>query len=103
MDKMNVIYYFLSQLLVNGGILLGTNSLVTYITLHSNNETTSSIFGGTSSFYFFGSSLIPEIIHILYVQDPLLPYWLMIGISAIIFPLGYILKKKNGKPNVNAV
>lgn len=93
MDKTSVIYYFISQLMITGGILLGTNSLITYITLHSHNTTTASIFGGTSSFYFFGSAIIPIFVQILYVQDPLLPYWLMIVISMIIFPLGFILNR----------
>ena len=95
LDKTNIFFYFISQLLITGGILLGTNSLVTYVTLHSHNVTTASVFGGTSSFYFFGSSLIPIFAQKLYLQDPLLPYWLMIIVSAIIFPLGFILNKKN--------
>ncbi len=93
-DKTNVMFYFISQLFITGGVLLGTNSLVTYITLHSNNATTASIFGGTSSFYFFGSSVIPIFVQILYVRDPLLPYWLMIIVSMIIFPLSFILNKR---------
>ena len=94
LDKTNVLFYFISQLLITGGVLLGTNSLVTYITLHSNNATTASIFGGTSSFYFFGSSIIPIFTQILYLHNPLLPYWLMIFISGIIFPLGFIINRK---------
>jgi MFS family permease len=93
-DQSNVWFYFLSQFLISSGILLNTNSLVTYVTIHSSKEATSSIFGGTSSFYFFGSSLIPGITSSLYIIHPLYPFYLIILLSAVIFPFGLIIKRK---------
>ena len=102
LDQFSVLYYFLCQLLISGGLLLGQNALVTQITINSENSTTSSIFGGTTSFYFFGSSLlpladvlIPGASDLLYSKDPLLPFFLIILISAIIFPIAFITSRKN--------
>lgn len=102
LDQSSVVYYFLCQLLINGGILLGINSLVTYITLNSKNATTSSIFGGTTSFYFLGSSFlplanvfIPGVSVLLYSLDPLIPFYLIIVISVIIFPIAYVSSRIN--------
>ena len=101
LDEFSVLYYFICQLLINGGLLLAINSLVTYITLNSENGTTSSIFGGTTSFYFVGSSLlplanvvIPGVSNLLYSLDPLIPFFLIIVISAVIFPIAFISSKR---------
>ena len=66
---------------------------MTYITIHTDKKITSSIFGGTISFYFLGSAIIPVIAKILYLQDALLPFWLIIIFAVIILPLGFILQK----------
>ena len=108
LGEYSVLYYFICHLLINGGLLLAINSLVTYITLNSENGTTSSIFGGTTSFYFVGSSLlplanvlIPGVSNLLYSLDPLIPFFLIIVISAMIFPIAFISSKR--KPIVVAI
>ncbi len=107
LDQSSVLDYFICQLLINGGLLLGQNALVTHITLYSKNSTTSSIFGGTTSFYFFGSSLLPLVnvfipgsSNLLYSQDPLLPFFLIIFISGIIFPIAFIVGRKKQSPKI---
>lgn len=104
LGQYSVLFYFLCQLLISGGLLLGQNALATQITVTSQNATTSSIYGGTTSFYFFGSSLlpladvlIPGASDLLYSQDPLLPFFIIIFISAIIFPIAFVASRRNQK------
>lgn len=96
----NIWFFFISQLTISNGVVFVVNGLTTNVTLQSKKETAASMFGGTSTFFFFGSSLIPGVASMLYIQDPSLPFWLMIGISLLVFPFGLLINGRMDKSKI---
>ena len=81
----NVLTFAFGQMLIGGGILLNINSTVTLVTLRSSTETASTSFGGVSSFFFLGTSLIPFLAKDLYMVNKIYPYYFISLLSILFF------------------
>ena len=87
----NILTFLIGSMLINGGIQININSLVTAVTLTASKETAATCFGMASGFFFLGASLIPLIISVVSHINPFYPFLVIIFVSLIvIYPVIHI-------------
>ena len=91
LGQKNVITFLIGSMLINGGIQVDINSLVTSVTLTASKETAATCFGMASGFFFLGASLIPLLISVISNINPFYPFLVIVFISLIIiYPVFYV-------------
>ncbi|MFW9995461.1 MAG: MFS transporter [Candidatus Odinarchaeota archaeon] len=88
----NLLIFFISQILLQGGILVIITASVTAITLKVSRSTVSrstisTSFGIATSFFFLGSALVPYIAGELYLVDARFPYLAIFMICILVILL----------------
>ncbi|MFW9929796.1 MAG: MFS transporter [Candidatus Thorarchaeota archaeon] len=98
LGNVNVVSFIIGSILINGGLQININSLVTSVTLTASKETSATSFGIASGCFFLGASLIPILIGFLYNLNPFFPYIIIIFICLIvIIPVLQIKKEYQDK------
>lgn len=96
----NVYTFLLGGMILNGGLQININSLVTSVTLTASKETAATAFGMASGCFFLGASLIPIFIGYLFNIDPFYPFiFVLLVCIVIIYPVLLVKKEYENHEN----
>ena len=90
----NILTFIIGSILINGGLMVNINSLVTVVTLTASKETAATSFGMASGCFFLGASFIPLIASFIYKTNPFYPYIAIMAICLIVLTLIAHLKEE---------
>lgn len=90
----NVYTFLLGGMILNGGLQININSLVTSVTLTASKETAATCFGMASGMFFLGASFIPIFAGFLFNINPFYPFiFILIVCIVVLYPV-LIVKKE---------
>ena len=90
----NIFTFLLGGMILNGGLQININSLVTSVTLTASKETAATCFGMASGMFFLGASFIPIFIGFLFNINPFYPFIFILVVSIVILYPVLLVKKE---------